>query len=143
LRDDWVEVAIDTFNDQRRGYLFDANPLGVQWDALWTEGAGEDPTFDTVYHSNGMVTDRGYVIWMAIPFKSLRFPQQAVQRWGIQFRRFMPRVPELVSWPHISSRIHGRRSSSATTTTRKTSSSATGPIPDVRAASICCRASAC
>ncbi len=111
--DDWVELAIDTFNDRRRAYLFDSNPLGVQWDALWTEGLGEDATFDTVYHTEGMVTDRGYVLWMAIPFKSLRFPPSAVQRWGIQFRRFMPRVPELVAWPHVSARVQGRLNQAA------------------------------
>ena len=37
--DDSAEIMIDTFNDARRGYAFAANPLGIQWDALWTEGS--------------------------------------------------------------------------------------------------------
>ena len=37
--DDSAEIMIDTFNDARRGYTFAANPLGIQWDALWTEGS--------------------------------------------------------------------------------------------------------
>src|SRR5215831_3841984 len=37
--DDSVEVMIDTFHDARRGYAFAANPFGIQWDALWTEGS--------------------------------------------------------------------------------------------------------
>ena len=37
--DDSAEIMIDTFDDARRGYVFAANPLGIQWDALWTEGS--------------------------------------------------------------------------------------------------------
>jgi hypothetical protein len=37
--DDSAEIMIDTFHDARRGYTFAANPFGIQWDALWTEGA--------------------------------------------------------------------------------------------------------
>ncbi|MFB3140143.1 MAG: hypothetical protein ACE1Z1_03025, partial [Candidatus Acidiferrales bacterium] len=33
--DDIVEVMLDTFADRRRAFAFVANPLGVQWDALW------------------------------------------------------------------------------------------------------------
>jgi hypothetical protein len=29
------------------------------------------------------VTSRGFVVWMAIPFKSLRFPATKEQEWGI------------------------------------------------------------
>ena len=36
--DDYVEVTLDTFQDQRHGFVFDVNPKGVQADALWTEG---------------------------------------------------------------------------------------------------------
>lgn len=38
--DDSAEIMIDTFHDARRGYAFAANPYGIQWDALWTEGHG-------------------------------------------------------------------------------------------------------
>ena len=37
--DDSAEIMIDTFHDARRGYAFAANPFGMQWDALWTEGS--------------------------------------------------------------------------------------------------------
>src|SRR5438270_9805634 len=59
--DDSVEIMIDTFNDARRAYAFAVNPLGIQWDALWTEGtigngqagdfSGFDSSFDTVWNS--------------------------------------------------------------------------------------------
>jgi len=112
--DDIVEVMLDTFKDERRAYAFITNPFGIQWDALWTEGQGFDSSFDTLWHSRGKVTDQGYVVWMAIPFKSLRFSSAPQQTWGLIFLREMPRLNEETFWPHISSRIEGRLNQAAT-----------------------------
>ena len=106
--DDLVEIMVDTFNDQRRAYAFVANPLGVQWDAIWTEDREFDSSFDTVWRSEGRLTDRGYVVLMAIPFRSLRFPATGDQRWGVIFVRDIPRSNESAFWPRVSSRIEGR-----------------------------------
>ena len=41
--DDYVEITLDTFHDQRHGLVFSTNPLGIQADGLWTEnGNGND-----------------------------------------------------------------------------------------------------
>jgi len=124
--DDSAEIMIDTFNDGRRGYAFAANPLGIQWDALWTEGSigngqpadysGFDPSFDTVWNSEGRLTSRGYVLLMSIPFKSLRFPNADNQTWRIILNRGIPRTNENLFWPRISNRIQGRFNQAATAT---------------------------
>ena len=41
--DDWVGVVLDTFNDERRNYLFVVNPLGVQMDTIEAEQTGGTP----------------------------------------------------------------------------------------------------
>lgn len=112
--DDFVVLVLDTFHDQRRGYQFWSNPLGIQADNIWTEGRGLDFSFDTVWHSRAKITDRGYVVWMAIPFKSLRFKPAAEQTWGIAVWRIIPRLSEESTWPRISSRIEGELNQSAT-----------------------------
>lgn len=114
--EDWVEVAIDTFNDQRRAYLFDSTALGVQWDALHSESSGENPQFDEVWHSRGKITNQGFVTLLKIPFKSLRFPPGPSQSWGIQFRRWIARIPELATWPLDSTTVEGRLAETATLT---------------------------
>jgi hypothetical protein len=111
--DDFIELMLDTFNDHRHAYAFFLNPLGVQADALWTEGPGSndqnfDMSFDTVWNSAGQLTDRGYVVWMAIPFRSLRFASSDPQTWGILLARDLPRKNEKSFWPQYSSRIQGR-----------------------------------
>ena len=111
--DDFIELMLDTFHDHRHAYAFFANPLGVQADALWTEGPGTndqnfDMSFDTVWNSAGRVTDRGFVIWMAIPFRSLRFASSDPQTWGVLLAREIPRKNEQSFWPQYSSRVQGR-----------------------------------
>jgi len=112
--DDVVEVLFDTFMDGQRGYVFAANPYGVQIDSLWTEVGEYDDSFDTLWYSRGRLTSQGFVVWMAVPFRSLRFPTRPEQTWGVQFVRFIPRNNEDDTWPHRSSRIQGRLNQVAT-----------------------------
>jgi hypothetical protein len=123
--DDTVEVMLDTFHDQRRAYMFQINPLGVQWDAIWTEIPHEeangildnfDTSFDTLWYSQGKITAEGYVAWMAIPFKSLRFRPSQEQTWGIILYRGIVRENEDSFWPQISTRVEGRLAQAATLT---------------------------
>ena len=71
--DDYVGALFDTFNDQRRAYEIDINPLGVQADGIWDVNGNEDFSYDMVFESKGSVTSDGYVVEIAIPFKSLRY----------------------------------------------------------------------
>jgi len=105
--DDQVAVYLDTFHDRRRAYVFAANPLGIQSDLVLTEGQSPDFSFDTLWHSKGRLTPSGFVVWMAIPFQSLRFPNAPEQRWGIALGRFTPHNQEDAFWPYITNRIEG------------------------------------
>jgi hypothetical protein len=118
--DDQVEVLLDTFHDRRRAYAFQTTPLGVQWDAIWTEATREeingnfDTSFDTVWDSRGKVTKSGFVVEIAIPFKSLRFPATQRQEWGIILYRGIYRKTEDAFWPRISYKVAGRLGQAAT-----------------------------
>jgi hypothetical protein len=101
--DDHVRLYLDTFNDQRRAYVFIFNPLGVQQDGIYTEGGSEDYTIDVVMESKGVVVEQGYVVEAAIPFKSLRYESGAKRPWGIHAqRRIKNNNNELTSWMPIS-----------------------------------------
>jgi hypothetical protein len=118
--DDQVEVILDTFHDRRRAYAFQTTPLGVQWDAIWTEASRDevngnfDTSFDTVWDSKGKVTRHGFVVWISIPFKSLRFPATKLQEWGIILYRGITRKNEDSFWPYISRAKEGRLGQAAT-----------------------------
>jgi len=103
--DDSVNLNLDTFHDHRRAYHFEINPSGVQKDSIFTEGQGHDYSFDTLWYSKGQQTADGYIVWTAIPFKSLRFPRASVQEWGISLGRTIARNKEFAYWPYVTQRI--------------------------------------
>jgi len=118
--DDQIAVLFDTFHDRRRAYEFQTTPLGVQWDAIFTEaprqetGGNWDISWDAVWDSRGKVTSHGFVVWMAIPFKSLRFPATKQQEWGLILYRGITRKNEDSFWPQISLKAAGRLGQAAT-----------------------------
>jgi hypothetical protein len=105
--DDQVSIFLDTFHDRQRAYMFATNPLGVQLDGIATEGQTTDLSFDAVWHSEGKLTEDGYITLIAIPFKSLRFSSEDVQTWGIALGRTIARKNENAFWPTITRRVEG------------------------------------
>src|SRR5437870_6058359 len=102
FNDDYVGILFDTFNDSRKAYEFDFNPLGVQADGTWTDN-NEDFNPDVVMESKGMLTSDGWTVEVAIPFKSLRYVAGKDKLWGVHFWRRIKRFNnELDMWMPIS-----------------------------------------
>jgi hypothetical protein len=93
IQDDHVTVMIDPFNDNRRGFQFRINPLGVQADAIFSQVEGvEDFSWDIIWSSAGRITSEGYEVEVAIPLNQIRFPStRNEQTWGIEMGRSYPR----------------------------------------------------
>ncbi|MFN2598884.1 MAG: DUF5916 domain-containing protein, partial [Pyrinomonadaceae bacterium] len=101
--EDNVRVYLDTFNDQRRAYLLGWNPYGIQQDGIYTEGQGTDFSVDVVMESKGTITQDGWTVEVAIPFKSLRYEAGKDKQWGVHFWRNIDRFnDEMDSWVPIS-----------------------------------------
>ncbi|HEX8492271.1 MAG TPA: DUF5916 domain-containing protein [Pyrinomonadaceae bacterium] len=101
--DDTVGMYLDTFNDQRRAFIMIFNPFGIQADGIFTEDQGEDYSFDLVMESKGAVTNDGFTVEVAIPFKSLRYEAGKGKQWGVHFLRQIKRINnETDSWMPIS-----------------------------------------
>ena len=110
-QDDLMTVYLDPFLDQQRAYVFDVNGYGVQGDGIVltntsggsrgrgrTSGGGSgrvgipgtDRSWDALFFTEATLVEDGYTAEMAIPFKSLRYPQPeagAAHRWGFQIVR--------------------------------------------------------
>jgi hypothetical protein len=106
LNDDYVAVLLDSFQDRRKGVLFEVNPAGVQADAAWTENTMADYSYDQVWESEGRVTNKGWMALMEIPFRSLRFRRSGPD-WGVVFMRMLPRNSEQDYWPRVAANISG------------------------------------
>lgn len=113
LKDDYVTVVLDPFQDRQRGVEFQVNPAGVQADAAWTETGGPDYSYDQVWDSDGRITGKGWMALIALPFRSLRFPA-AGHDWGVVFWRNLPRNSENDWWPRVSAKVSGMLSQEGT-----------------------------
>lgn len=116
MGDDEISVYLDTFNDKKRAFVFQVNPCGVQSDGIYTEPTGRsgrmsfdriDRSWDTFFRAAAEIDELGYVVEMAIPFKSLRFPHTPDQTWGLQIMRSIRRKSEEVYWPPRSRGVNG------------------------------------
>lgn len=89
--DDWAGVVLDTFNDERRNYLFVVNPRGVQMDQIEHWPTGDTP-WDGIWTSAAVITDWGWSAEIEIPFSTLRFQRRdSAQIWGFDAIRGYPR----------------------------------------------------
>ncbi|CAN5849779.1 DUF5916 domain-containing protein [soil metagenome] len=106
FQDDYVGFYLDTFNDKRKAFEMFFNPLGIQGDGVLTEGSGEDFSVDVLMESKGVINDAGYVVEIAIPFKSIRYEAGNGKLWGAHFFRRIQRFNrELSSWMPFSRSI--------------------------------------
>jgi len=110
MEDDWVFAMLDTFNEKRRAFSFLINPAGVQMDMMRVEEGGNDnmdDSWDTVFSSDGKIDPEGYTVEMAIPFKSLRFPNDDLKTWNLVLGRNLPRTGEVILYESFSRDIPG------------------------------------
>ncbi len=89
--DDVVLLCIDAFGEATHAYEIAANPYGIPGDLLFSSANGEDLKYDMIFESSGRITDSGWIVEMAVPFASLRFPKSANQTWRVDFWRNRPR----------------------------------------------------
>jgi hypothetical protein len=79
-------VVFDTFLDRRNGFFFQTSPLGAMRDQTIVDDA-LNVSWNTVWDVRTARFEQGWTLEMAIPFKSLRYPQPGPQTWGVNFRR--------------------------------------------------------
>ncbi len=114
--DDHINILLDTYDNRRQALLFAVNPLGVQEDGVWSDGAGAaaggqstnnrfdasiDLNPDYVYASRGHVTDWGYEVVVRIPFKTLHYQSRDPQTWGFQIDRVVQHSGYEETWTPV------------------------------------------
>jgi hypothetical protein len=97
--DDSVAVLLDTFADQRTGYLFRTNALATQQDSrIADNGRTQDNRWDTEWYSSATRQEDRWTVEFEIPFSSLKFATGTNRTWGINFVRTTPRRLEKSVW---------------------------------------------
>ena len=100
---DAFAIMLDTFNDDKSGYVFLFNPAGAIKDMyIDNDGTTMNRAWEGIVHPKTSINDNGWQIELAFPLTSLRFnPNDGYQDWGINFLRRIRRKREDLYWSPI------------------------------------------
>jgi len=85
---DWVEVNIDSYNDDRTGFSFTVSASGVKGDEfISNNGNNWDSSWNPIWYTDTNIDDEGWTAEIRIPLSQLRFGNDDEQVWGIQSTR--------------------------------------------------------
>ncbi len=102
---DLFGVFINGFNDGQQDFQFYVNAADGQADCLTTDANGEDYSWDAVWNSKAVITDKGWVVEMRIPYAALRFSGEKKQTWGLNFFREIKRDRQKYTWNLIDTKV--------------------------------------
>ncbi|WP_188048807.1 DUF5916 domain-containing protein [Flavobacterium sp. GP15] len=102
---DLFGVFINGFNDGQQDFQFFVNAADGQADCITTDSNGEDYSWDAVWKSKAVITDKGWVVEMRIPYAALRFSAENKQTWGLNFFREIRRDRQKYTWNFIDTKL--------------------------------------
>ncbi len=105
---DWVEVNIDSYNDNNTAYSFSLSVSGVKGDEFITNnGENWDSNWNPIWYGKAKIVEDGWTAEMKIPLSQLRFGQQDQYTWGLQVTRNDFGSDEQSSWQFIPNNAAG------------------------------------
>lgn len=84
---DWIEVNIDSYNDDRTAFSFTASVSGVKGDEFISNNGNFDDSWNPIWYVGTKIDDDGWTAEMRIPLSQLRFGNEEEQVWGLQSTR--------------------------------------------------------
>jgi len=97
---DWFGVLIDPYGAGQNGFGFFVTAAGVELDGILSQD-DVDYTWNAVWKSRVVRNETGWSIEIRIPLSQLRFPDQAIQTWKINFKRQVRRRREMSYWSEV------------------------------------------
>jgi hypothetical protein len=101
---DWFGIMLNPLNDGQNDTEFFIQATGNQGDAKATIN-DEDFSWSAVWESAVKLDDEKWVVEVKIPYAALRFSNEKVQTWGLNFHRRMQNTKEQYTWNPIDKTI--------------------------------------
>ncbi len=118
---DSFRLILDTYLDKQNGFVFGTNPAGLEFDGQVTNegegsgvyggagrgspsgqqrgsGGGFNLNWDGAWEVATQISEIGWTAEIAIPFRTIRYPSDEIQTWGINFQRNIRHRNEEVYW---------------------------------------------
>jgi len=103
-QNDFFMVVLNPNNDAQNNTIFIVFSSGTQADAIASLN-DEDYGWNAVWDSAVKMHNDGWSLEMKIPYRALRFANEDIQTWGIQFQREIRRARARYSWNPIDPTI--------------------------------------
>ena len=94
---DFIMILLDPFGERRSGYVFAVTPITTLWDALIEEAGSVNREWDSIWYAQARRNSDGWVVEIAIPLKSLNFPEDR-STWGFNIARGIARYNQTGRW---------------------------------------------
>ncbi len=104
---DYVGVTFDTYLDKINGFGFFMTPLGEQFDAKYSNTAGEDGSWNAVWDCEAKIVEGGWTFEMRIPYSALRFVSKENQTWGLNITRNRKKAGKQFMWNPVDPKVNG------------------------------------
>lgn len=98
---DWVEINLDSYNDDRTGFSFTVTAAGVKGDEFISNNGNFDGSWNPIWYTKTNIDKEGWTAELKIPFSQLRFGKAKEQIWGLQSTRRYFRNEERSLWQEI------------------------------------------
>ncbi len=95
---DFFGFVVNPNNDAQNDTQFFVFASGTQADAISNPSVGEDFSWNSVWSSAVKIVEDGWILEMKIPYRCLRFDNNNVETWGIQFHRRLRRDESQYTW---------------------------------------------
>lgn len=102
---DFFMAMINPIDDGQNPVMFIVTASGVQIDSKVSNGNNEDYNWSAVWDSDIRITDYGWAAELKIPYRALRFANDAMQSWGVNFHREVRSLNTRYTWNHIDNTV--------------------------------------
>lgn len=99
--EDNFQIILDTYNDQRNGFLFAINPNAARADfQVFDNGKSTNTFWNGVWDARTQITQEGWFAEIEIPFSTLKFETDPTgpRIWGVNFERNIQSKREQILW---------------------------------------------
>ena len=84
--EDYVQIGLDTFHDQKSAYIFLVSPIGTRWDSR--DGVfGRNSSWDAAWTTKTTIYDDRWEAEVAIPIGIMYLNREEDTTWGFNIRR--------------------------------------------------------
>ncbi|GGG37941.1 hypothetical protein GCM10011344_43480 [Dokdonia pacifica] len=104
---DWVEINIDSYNDDRSGFSFTISASGVKGDEFISNNGNFDDSWNPIWYAASHIDEEGWTAEAKIPLSQLKFGKAEEQVWGLQINRLYFRNQERDVWQRVPQDANG------------------------------------